>query len=235
MKQYYRIADLVVEMDSFGRTVEQAEPYLIPEEKECDIHIVSNWRSLKESQPHLSEDDCEYLMSGSCFYYKLVDFGGLLLHSSAVIMDGKAYLFSAPCGTGKSTHTSLWIKAFGEDRVQLLNDDKPALRCIDGEWYAYGTPWSGKYDKNVNVKAPVAGICMLQRGKVNKIEPYGGYKAVHALLEQTTRTKTPEFMNKMLELLDKLIQTVPVWRMECNMELDAARLSHRVMSGEAEK
>ena len=235
MKQYYRIADLIVEMDSFGRTATQAEPYLISEEAKSDICISSDWRAFQKSQPHLSDEDCEYLMTGSSFYYQLVGFEGLLLHSSAVVMDGKAYVFSAPCGTGKSTHTSLWMKAFGEDRVQLLNDDKPALRCIDGTWYAYGTPWSGKFDKNVNMKAPLGGICVLRRGDVNKIEPYSGFEAVHALLEQTTRTKTPEFMNKMLELLDKLIQAVPVWRLECNMELDAAKLSHRVMSGEAEK
>ena len=235
MKQYYRVADLIVEMDTFGRTLKQAEPYLIPEEKESDIRIFSVWDDLREIQPQLSDDDCEYLTTGASFYYQLANFDGLLLHSSAVIMDGKAYLFSAPCGTGKSTHTSLWIKAFGEDRVQLLNDDKPALRCIDGKWYAYGTPWSGKYDKNVNARAPLAGLCVLRRGEVNKIEPYGGFSAVHALLEQTTRLKTPDYMEKMLELLDKLITAVPVWRMECNMELDAARLSHRVMSGESEK
>ncbi len=235
MKQYYRVADLIVEMDTFGRTLKQAEPYLIPEQKESDIRIFSVWDDLREIQPQLSDDDCEYLTTGASFYYQLANFDGLLLHSSAVIMDGKAYLFSAPCGTGKSTHTSLWIKAFGEDRVQLLNDDKPALRCIDGKWYAYGTPWSGKHDKNVNTRAPLAGICVLRRGEVNKIEPYGGFSAVHALLEQTTRLKTPDYMEKMLELLDKLITAVPVWRMECNMELDAARLSHRVMSGESEK
>ncbi len=235
MKQYYRVADLVVEMDSFGRIVTQAEPYRIPDQVDADIHIVSNWQSFKEEYPYLSDEDCEYLISGLSFYHQLVDFDGLLLHSSAVIMDGKAYLFSAPCGTGKSTHTSLWMKAFGEDKVQLLNDDKPALRFIDGEWFAYGTPWSGKYDKNINVRAPIAGICMLHRGAVNKIEPFGGFAAIHALMEQSTRGKSPDFMSKMLSLFDKLITKVPVWRMECNMELDAAILSHSIMSGESKK
>ena len=235
MKQYYRVADLVVEMDSFGRTIDQAEPYRIPDQKKSDICISADWRALKKCQPHLTDEACEYLMTGSSFYHQLVNFDGLMVHSSAVVMDGKAYIFSAPCGTGKSTHTSLWIKAFGADRVQLLNDDKPALRCIDGEWFAYGTPWSGKYNLSVNVRVPLAGICMLNRGEVNKIEPYGGASVVRALLEQTVRENSPEFMSKVLGLLDNLITMVPVWRLECNMELDAAILSHRVMSGEAEK
>lgn len=235
MNQYYRVADLIVEMDTFGRTASQAEPYRVDGEPTPDIRISADFRTLKENQPHLSEDDCEYLMTGSSFYHQLVGFDGLCLHSSAVVMDGKAYLFSAPCGTGKSTHTALWRKVFGSDRVQMLNDDKPALRLVDGKWYAYGTPWSGKYDISTNVRVPVGGICMLNRGEVNKIEPFVGAKAVSALLEQTTRQKNAAFMQKMLTLLDKLITDVPIWRLECNMDPEAAILSHRVMSGEEDK
>ncbi len=235
MSQYYRVADLIVEMDSFGRTVSQAEPYRVDGEFKPDICISVDWRPLKENQPHLSEEDCEYIETGASFYHQLVKFDGMFLHSSAIVMDGKAYLFSAPCGTGKSTHTALWRKVFGEDRVQMLNDDKPALRLVDGKWYAYGTPWSGKYDISSNIRVPLGGICILTRGKVNKIEPFCGAKAVSALLEQTTRQKNVAFMQKMLDLLDKLITDVPIWRLECNMDPEAAILSHRVMSGEADK
>ena len=146
-------------------------------------------------------------------------------------MDGRAYLFSAPCGTGKSTHTRLWLEQFGE-RAAILNDDKPALRRVDGKWYAYGTPWSGKHDISINTRVPIAGICVLRRGEINKIERYSGAGAVHDILEQTTRSRSPEFMNKMLNLLDKLLTEVPVWRMECNMDPEAAIMSHRAMSGE---
>lgn len=235
MTQYYRIADLIVAMDSFGRTVKQAEPYHIDlaDGSAPDIQIASNYRLLKENQPHLSEDDCEYMSTGGSFYRSLVRHSGMMLHSSAVVMDGRAYLFSAPSGTGKSTHTTLWLKTFGKDRAQILNDDKPAIRLVDGVWYAYGTPWSGKYDININMRVPIAGICILDRGEVNKIEPFSGPSAVRTLLEQTARLRTPEFMGLMLGIIDKLLQDVPMWKMECNMEPEAAILSHRVMSAAA--
>ena len=76
----------------------------------------------------------------------------MLLHSSAVVVDGYAYLFSADSGTGKSTHTGLWKQHFG-DRAYIINDDKPAIRKVDGEWYVFGTPWSGKTDTSVNPRA----------------------------------------------------------------------------------
>lgn len=231
MKQYYRVADLVVAMDSFGRTVEQAKPYLIEADENTapDIELKSDYEELKQKAPHLSDEDCEYLTSGGMFYRKLVKHNGMLIHSSAVLMDGRVYIFTAPCGTGKSTHTKLWLKVFG-DRAQILNDDKPAIRLVDGVWYAYGTPWSGKYDININTRAPLAGVCVLGRGKVNKIERFTGPMAVHALLEQTARVNNPEFMGNMLTLFDKLLTSVPVWRMECNMEDEAAIMSHKAMS-----
>lgn len=227
MTNYYHIADLTVAMDSFGRTVTQAEPYLT---EPCipDIVIRSDWKGLQASQPHLSEDDCEYLTTGGSFYRQLPNFGGMMLHASAVVREGWAYLFTAPCGTGKSTHTRLWLEAFPD--AFILNDDKPALRIVDSTAYAYGTPWSGKTAQNRNLRVPLAGICILGRGKDNKITPCTRPAAIHRLLEQTARPRDGAAMKKLLELVDKLVSTVPVWKMECNMESDAARLSYRTMS-----
>lgn len=230
MERYYEVAGLSVKMDSFGYTVTQAEPYLSQPVEEPDIVIVSDWEKLKERQPHLSVEDCEYMSTGASFYYQLLRFDGMLLHASAAVVDGKAYLFSAPCGTGKSTHTALWRKTFGADRVQILNDDKPALRLEDGQWYAYGTPWSGKTDQNLNLRVPLAGICFLSQARENRIRPYGGVKAIFSILEQTARPRGGESRGRMLELIDKLLQTTPVWWLECNMEPEAARLSYETMS-----
>ena len=228
MIYHYRIAGLRVAMESFGRTVIQAEQYRCEPFKETDIVIRSNWKALKERAPHLSDQDCEYLSTGDSFYRQLLDFDGMLLHASAVMMDEEAYLFTAPSGTGKSTHTQLWLRLFG-DRARILNDDKPALRLENGKWYAYGTPWSGKTDQNVNAKVPLAGICVLDRGTDTKIMPHSGPKAVHDILEQTARSADAGFMVRLLELLDKLVTAVPVWRLECNMDPQAAQASYEAM------
>lgn len=235
MERDYLIAGLRIRMDTYGRTAAQAEPYLTETAGEADIVITSAPEALQEKQPHLSLDDCEYLTAGGSFYRQLMRFDGMMLHSSAVVMDGYAYLFSAPCGTGKSTHTTLWREIFGYDRVQMLNDDKPALRLEDGRWYAYGTPWSGKTAQNVNMRVPLGGICVLTRGQTNEIAPFGGIQAALALLEQTARPAGVDARGRLLELIDSLLSTVPVWKLKCTPTHDAARVSQKAMCEEAQK
>lgn len=230
MEQYYKIAGLTVKMDSFGRTLTQAEPYLC-DPCEPDMVIRSDWQALQQRQPHLSDEDCEYLSTGGSFYRQLLNFDGMLLHASAVVVDGRAYLFSAPCGTGKSTHTKLWLQVFG-DRATILNDDKPALRLENGVWYAYGTPWSGKHDISANIRVPVAGICFLRQAEENTVEPFSGVKVIFSLLEQTARPAGPDLRQKLMALLDRLLTQVPVWQMGCNMDPQAAQVSYEAMSAE---
>ena len=227
MECYCKIAGLTVLLDSFGRTVEQARPYLC-ERAEPDIVIrckpVTNPRYAQ-----LSESDREYLVSGNSFYRQLLQFDGMMLHASAVVVDGKAYLFSANSGTGKSTHTKLWLQKFG-DRAYILNDDKPALRLQNGIWYAYGTPWSGKDDISANVGVPIAGIAMVERDEKNSIVPIGGTEAILAVLSQINRPKDSASRTQLLRLLDMLICDVPVWRLRCNMDVDAVEVSYGAMA-----
>ena len=235
MERDYIIAGLRVRMDTYGRTEVQAAPYQTETSGTPDIVIKSFARELNEFQPHLTLDDSEYISTGRSFYTQLLGFNGLLLHASAVVKDGYAYLFSAPSGTGKSTHTTLWRKTFGYDEVLMLNDDKPALRLEDGRWYAYGTPWSGKTDQNLNLRAPLGGICLLNRGDTNTIENYCGATAAYELLQQTVRPNLKEVRGQLLELLDSLMTMVPIWRLYCTPTEDAAILSHKAMADEAKR
>lgn len=235
MEKKYLIAGLRIKMDTYGRTEAQAEPYRAEFEGEPDLIVRSAAKYVKERQPHMSMDDCEYMATGAYFYRRLLEFDALLIHSSAVVMDGYAYLFSAPCGTGKSTHTTMWREAFGYDRVLMLNDDKPVLRLEDGRWYAYGTPWSGKTAQNINMRVPVGGVCMLTRGLTNEIVPYGGVRAAHELMEQTSRPPVAESRAKLLEMLDKLLEMVPIWKLQCTPTPEAALVSQKAMAEEAKK
>lgn len=234
MIYYYRIAGLLVQMETFGKTLDQAAAY-IAEEGTPDVVITSHAEALRERQPHLSLEACEYLSTGSSFYRQLIKYDGMLIHASAVVKDGFAYLFSAPCGTGKSTHTSMWRKVFGKDQVLMLNDDKPALRCEDGKWYAYGTPWSGKTAQNTNIRVPLGGVCILERGDENKIVPFGGAKAAFALLEQTVRPVTAEGRSKLLDLLGDMMEKTPIWKLTCTPTKEAAVVAHDAMTAEARK
>ena len=228
MSELYSIAGLTVEMNVGNRTAVQAEPYRLEGQAKPDITLIGTHKGYHEAYPYLTYEDAEYINTCREFYYKLLDFNGMMLHSSAVVVDNKAYLFSAASGTGKSTHTELWLKKFG-DRAYILNDDKPAIRLIDGVWHACGTPWSGKYDISKPVCVPLAGIAFLNRDTTNHIERYAGPKATFELLNQTLRHEKK--MNQLMDVLSKLVGSVPVWKLFCNMDPEAAEVSYNAMSG----
>lgn len=231
MERYYKIAGLIVKMDSSGRTYQQSMPYQFDEYEQVDIEIHPNLEEARLRFPLLSENECEYMATGRNFYQQLIYFEGMRIHASAVAMNGKAYLFSADCGTGKSTHVSLWRKVFGDEQVRVLNDDKPAIRLENGTWYTYGTPWSGKTGQNLNLRVPLAGIALLERGEKNEIEKCDRKKALHMFFKQMITLNTIEDRVKHMELVDKLMQQIPIWHLKCNMESEAAIISYETMSG----
>lgn len=174
--------------------------------------------------PEISFEETEYMWTGSGFYNQLIDYNGIMLHSSCVEKDGFAYLFSARSGTGKSTHTHLWLKNLSDTRI--INDDKPALLLENGVWYACGTPFSGKTDENQNIKVPVRAIVFIKRAEKNKVEKLPVPDSVKLLFEQTIRPNNKNSAEKMLSLVDSLLTSVPVFSLECNMEDDAAITSY---------
>lgn len=226
----YKFAGLYVDMEpKYPRLIKQSEIYKC-EDGKADIRIRFPEGFLEEKQrenPHLSIEDCEYIWTGSEFYELLPEFGGFLLHSSAVVYENQAFLFSAPCGTGKSTHTQLWLKQF--KGAYILNDDKPAIRYENGKFNVYGTPFSGKTDLNVNACVPLQGLCVLARGEKNYIETISPEEALFSILNQTCRPVDESRMDKLLEILDKLISEMPVYKLHCNIELEAAVVSYNGM------
>lgn len=223
-----KIADLYVEVPASGGLALRCREYLTSDLAEADIRI--NPELYKpDTRPHLNYDDVAYLDSGAQFYRQLLDFDGMMLHSSAVEMDGYAYLFSGPCGMGKSTHTRLWQKTFGSS-AQVFNDDKPALRRIDGRWFAYGTPWCGKDSINQNRKVPLGGICFLKQGQENKIRRLNEQEAIGRVLAQTMhKFRDPKRVELMLGHVGNLVDEIPIYLLENRPEPEAALLSHETM------
>ena len=153
-----------------------------------------------------------------------------LFHCSTVAVDGVAYSFAAKSGTGKSTHTALWRKVFG-DRAVMINDDKPIIGIVDGVAKVYGTPWNGKHGLGENTSAPLKAICFLTRGEKNRIRRINDNSVIPLLLNQTFRPREPVALKKTLSLLDELTRTVEFYILECNMEEEAAWVSYNGMNG----
>lgn len=231
----YDIAGLRVEIkNEKGRTEKQAVPYLSDNQSLEKIDIVidvdeKRVLSAMEEHPELVQDDWEYMLTGSDFYTELIRYNGILLHSSCVVVDDKAYAFSADSGTGKSTHTQLWIEHFG-DRAYILNDDKPAIRLIDDKVYACGTPWSGKYDYSTPKNVELAGICFLERSEENWIRKADTGRAVFNIFSQTVRKLNRDKMDNLFDVLEQLFEKVPLFEMGCNISDDAVVMSYNAMS-----
>ena len=153
----------------------------------------------------------------------------LLCHGSTVAVDGKAYLFTARCGTGKSTHTRLWREVFG-DRARMVNDDKPFLILAEDGVLACGAPWSGKHGLDTNITVPLAGICILERGAENVIRPIPAEDALPRLLHETFCPEGQE--ERFRELVTRLAEMTPLWRMECTKDPQAAEIAHSAMSAQ---
>ena len=155
---------------------------------------------------------------------KLLERNTLLLHGSTVAVDGQAYLFTAPCGTGKSTHTRLWREQFG-NRAVMVNDDKVFLQLRrEGVW-AYGSPWTGKHGIGNNISAPLKGICFLQRGTENRVQRAMPEKWLAELSHQSF---LPD--GRYFSLVEQLAQRVPLWEMSCTKDPQAATIAYETMS-----
>lgn len=231
---FYKIAECVVEYEPIYPLLKnQMEAYRIAEQQpDIKLTISKEFCKIKQQQnPHLTLEQCEYIYAGSQFYNKLIKLGGFMLHASAITVDNKAYLFSADSGTGKSTHTKLWQKCFG-DKAVIINDDKPVIRIENGKCYAYGTPFSGKTDENINIKVPLQAICLLERGKDNSIDLISVKKALPLILKQTILPKNQDTINHFFDMLDIVLTKIPIYQMKCNISKEAALMAYDKMKGE---
>lgn len=233
----HKIAEVTVNLEAKEKTLNtQRKAYRTDRIENADITIDISDEFLKERQsenPYLTLDECEYIWTGLQFYYKLLEFNGFMLHSSAVAMGGEAYLFSAKSGTGKSTHTELWQKYFGEDKVLIVNDDKPAVRLVENKFYIYGTPWSGKTDKNLNIKVPLKAIIFIERSEKSWIKKIESKDAIKLILDQTIRPREIEKVDELLNLINELLKIIPIYKMGCDISKEAVEVAYNKLKIES--
>lgn len=159
----------------------------------------------------------------------MIEHNVLLFHASAIAVDGQAYLFTAPSGTGKSTHTRLWRKLFG-NRAIMIDDDKPLLKCTDKGVIVYGTPWNGKHHLGNNVSFPLKAVCLLHRDTQNRIKTISAWDAFPTLLKQSYHSEDENRTKIVLEMLDIVIAHAALYELGCNMQSDAARVAYEGMT-----
>ena len=156
--------------------------------------------------------------------------GTMILHSSLVRWNGKAILFSAPSGTGKSTQADLWEKYMGSE---TLNGDRSGLRKIDGVWIAHGLPYAGSSGIYRNESAPIAAIVMLSPGPENVIEPLRPAQCLRRIFPEVTLHRwDPEFMDWGIRQITDLVSSVPCYHLSCRPDRGAVELLHKTIQRE---
>ena len=154
-----------------------------------------------------------------------------LFHSSVVSYQGRAYMFLGHSGTGKSTHSSLWLKHI--EGTELVNDDNPVVRIEGNEVRVYGSPWSGKTPCYRNVSYPVGAIVKLSQAPYNKIERLKGIKAYAAVMPSISGKRWDKHLAEGLHETENLLaQLTPIWHLDCLPDEAAARLSCKTCTNE---
>lgn len=223
----YEIAGLTVQMHVTGRTLAQAAPYACSQDGPVDGVIDCPVQQIMECNPHLTDPDlAEYLGTGAGFARLLLQHRGFQLHASAVALEGKGYLFTGPCGMGKSTHARKWCRLLGATPV---NDDKPALRRLESGWMVWGTPWSGKHDVSSPIHVPVQAVACLRQAEENRITRLSPQEALPYIMSQCIRQLNVSQMDLQLELVNQFLQEIPIYLLECNLEDGAVAVSHGAM------
>ena len=147
--------------------------------------------------------------------------GVLLVHGSAVVADGNAYLFIAPSGTGKSTHTALWKEVLGE-RAYIINDDKQLIRLMGDVPLIYPTPWGMVKDDIQAKSAPLGAVIWLERGEKNEIEPIDEGKMFTQIYKASLMGENADEVDAILALQKKLLGKTKLYHIKCRADKDAA-------------
>lgn len=161
----------------------------------------------------------KFNMLAEVFRYVVLVRKGVIFHCSALSVRGEAILFSAPSGTGKSTHTGLWCKYV--PGTEVFNDDSPAIMIEGEDVVAYGTPWCGKSDVNKNVRLKVKAVVFLERGITNEIRLLGVKESFLHFADQSFRAPYTSLLGTVLDLQEKVLKKVPMYKLKCNISKDA--------------
>lgn len=162
------------------------------------------------------------------YAFSAADKQTVLLHASVIRKDGRGYLMTAPSGTGKSTHTYLWYKNI--PGCDLMNDDNPVVRIVEGTPVVFGTPWSGKTPCYRNIQAPVGAMVRIYQRPRNEIRRMRPVEALTQLLPATSSMKWDKriYLN-ICDTLAAIISRVGIYELGCLPDAEAALLCYNTV------
>lgn len=163
----------------------------------------------------------------------LIEYDRCLFHAATIKFENKAYLITAPSGTGKSTQAVLW-KLLYKEKVDIINGDKPVLEFTEnGDIIVHSSPWKGKENYGGTSCAPLGGIICLKQAKHNKIYRISPRDSIPFIFyEFFFSRETEDQIIKILSMLERMLKKVPVWKLENLGDYDSAKLCHDTITGD---
>ena len=159
---------------------------------------------------------------------RMLWFSGSYIHSSALLIGTKVYLFSGNSGVGKSTLTRRICRLCPE--AEIINDDKPTFRMVDGKCIVYGTPFAGGTDVQLNKCGELGGVFFLEQSENDSVEPLPAFLSIRELLQQTPYRKTEKIAEKLLDMYSEIITRYPFYRMCCTNSDNAAVVALNIIN-----
>ena len=225
------IAGLPIGIDNrYEHIKKMAKDYLTDEPP---LFTVSVTDEEIEEEKSFSETECsdayyEGIVAYRHIAERLPEYDAFVFHGAVIEVDGFAYAVTAHSGVGKTTHLSLWLKEFSD--AEILNGDKPIIRFIGGVPHVCGTPWQGKEDLGKNATRKLSAIAFLKRGEINKAYERDYNDSVMDFMSQVYLPKKNKLvLSKTMLLSDRLLRSVRLIRLECNMNPEAAHVSRRAL------
>lgn len=242
MRKIIKLAEIPIEINTIYDSLQNAGEYETDEKPEFTVTI-SEEDIFEEEKKSIAEAVYEGIkypgyspaeLENTAVYRKIAmkipEYDAFVFHSSALAVNDKAYLFTAKSGTGKTTHTGLWLKNIKGSYV--INGDKPVLRIIDKKPFVCGTPWMGKEKLGCNKIVPLHAVCLLSRGESNIIKRVEFSDIFPLLIGQAYRPPNGALIRKTAELLEEVSRSVSFFELSCNMENEAAFVSFRGMNND---
>ncbi len=231
----YEIAGLRIAMENeYEYTDVHCREYLsCDQQSPADIVARTSRAEIEEEKKNLLQPFSDGYIENICLYRNLCQqilfWDRFLLHASVVEYEGNGYAFLGKSGTGKSTHSRLWLRYL--NGAKIINGDKPIIRYVDGAFIAYGTPWLGKEGWGCNAAVPLKAFCFLEQAKENSIQPLSVKESIRLVFPQILHASEAAGEEKMLELVDLLVRKVPAYSLRCTISEEAVKTAFEGLCG----
>lgn len=236
---FIKVAGIVIKISSiYPLARELCNDYIVEPVSNPDISVCTSNEQLKyELGKEIGTTEpayAEFLSIYRAVAERLPEFDSFVFHGAAISYKDRGYLFTAPSGTGKSTHILLWRKYIGKS-VDIINGDKPIIKATKDGIFVCSTPWAGKEGWQKNRILPLSCLTFLERSKEPFISQKLPKNCLKKIMNQAYMPKNPQNLGRTLELIDRLLSRVPIYALGCDISESSVKVAFEAMTKEEYK